>query len=760
MKEGIDPNKVQSLAEKLKAKSGSMTALEAAGKLGVIPEENPETYGAAFKKIVKNTKDEATPGFFKKLFGGKKEKDPETDTSDIETVLTGETEDVKEDTTPEAEEAGTKEKPEEKEMVEVLLSGNQHRIEEMHQKFYEDFKNGPEASEETAAETRETMKKFLERKDAEQLAKAEASGLGKHFKKFREKWDGLDNNAWTKAGKFAVTAGLVGAATYLTAGALGYGGTQNIGSKLLWRMGIATGVNTAMTKLKFSPKTQKVMSGLLMAGGLGLSFMAGGWAAAAVGGLGGLSKLSLDYFTERALQANEKKLKHLKEHYDPDKLMENIPWMEKEYDKIVKNTSQIKKIKKVLGAVLSLGVAVGTVAAVSEHAADFADKDAAAKPIPGGGTGGSEAGQGVPFKEQETAGWGKDHNFPGSDKNISGDFKESVEVSSRGFIQTLADLKEKLRHDYGNDFSKAPHSVQEFMKTDNVKLSIELGGFDPNNPNGAESAMLLRGSHLGFDAQGNLKLDDVRAGGDQILIHGTPTGETVEKYHGKMFDSDHSQGTPAAGGASTSAEHAPSASNLPHDGHPVIAPAGAEGSTAEVKPVTTEYISGSYERTEDSIQKMIEGDSNAAKLMGWDGKEDLHAFAERVPITHDVLHIGNLLWHLKPEDALAIIKHDVATGYLTPEKALVEAHDTLLNLEFGETGVVFVPGIETDTWNQIKDYRASYIFEAGFKTPEGAGDFVAQLKEMSKESGIIPLDQHNESWDTFYNRLLKYKLDH
>jgi len=105
-----------------------------------------------------------------------------------------------------------------------------------------------------------------------------------------------------------------------------------------------------------------------------------------------------------------------------------------------------------------------------------------------------------------------------------------IEISSRGAIQTIADLKEKINQDYP-DISKAPTNIQEFMKTDNTQEAIKLGFYNPDSPN--ESAMGLKGSTLGFDENGKLISHDIKTGQDSILIN---EKGNIEKYSGPMAD--------------------------------------------------------------------------------------------------------------------------------------------------------------------------------------------------------------------------------
>ncbi|MFZ2072377.1 MAG: hypothetical protein WAV10_01710 [Minisyncoccia bacterium] len=119
---------------------------------------------------------------------------------------------------------------------------------------------------------------------------------------------------------------------------------------------------------------------------------------------------------------------------------------------------------------------------------------------------------------------------PNTTENI---FKgEKIQISSKGAIQTIEDLKNKIHTDYP-DISKAPASVQEFMKTNSTEEAIKLGMYNPNSP--AESMNVLKGSTISFDEHGNLSYHDIKTGEDHVLI-----GEQgdVEKYHGQMLDSD------------------------------------------------------------------------------------------------------------------------------------------------------------------------------------------------------------------------------
>lgn len=94
----------------------------------------------------------------------------------------------------------------------------------------------------------------------------------------------------------------------------------------------------------------------------------------------------------------------------------------------------------------------------------------------------------------------------------------------KGGIQGILDLKKQIAEQYNGDYSKAPESVQDFVKTDALEEAKKLGLYDPNNPN--ESALIQEGSTLKFDEKGGL------------IFHDAKTGEDFTHYKGKMFDSD------------------------------------------------------------------------------------------------------------------------------------------------------------------------------------------------------------------------------
>lgn len=102
----------------------------------------------------------------------------------------------------------------------------------------------------------------------------------------------------------------------------------------------------------------------------------------------------------------------------------------------------------------------------------------------------------------------------------------------KGAIQGILDLKNQIREQYHGDYTNMPKSVQNFMNTDATREAMRLGLFDPEDPSGEESALIQEGSMLKFDKDGNLLFGKPDTDGNIPIL---------EKYEGKMFDSDGSR---------------------------------------------------------------------------------------------------------------------------------------------------------------------------------------------------------------------------
>jgi cell division septation protein DedD len=105
----------------------------------------------------------------------------------------------------------------------------------------------------------------------------------------------------------------------------------------------------------------------------------------------------------------------------------------------------------------------------------------------------------------------------------SNPLEAKVDLSSRGFTQTIFDLKHKLIEQYGTP-DKMPANVKTFYETPSTKLSQEYGFWDTEK---GTSGMGYHGEKLSLDADGHLKLEHL--GGNSETI------DTEHKFGGKMF---------------------------------------------------------------------------------------------------------------------------------------------------------------------------------------------------------------------------------
>ncbi len=106
-----------------------------------------------------------------------------------------------------------------------------------------------------------------------------------------------------------------------------------------------------------------------------------------------------------------------------------------------------------------------------------------------------------------------------------------VKLSSRGFIQTFDDMKDKLKAQYP-DAGKMPAGVKHFVETPSTKLAQEYGFWDAKH---GTSAMGLKGEALAVDAEGHLKLEHLTAAGKPTEIIGTGEHNFESLHSDKMF---------------------------------------------------------------------------------------------------------------------------------------------------------------------------------------------------------------------------------
>ena len=275
------------------------------------------------------------------------------------------------------------------------------------------------------------------------------------------------------------------------------------------KVAISTAVSTAVIAT-FLPS-------MMAAGGVTAGFLATKYARGIIGGVvgqiaaKGYDSLVKEHYTDRKKESLEELAKKFGDKMSDKNLLE----YKKEYAKILEK----ERISKRNRLFHKAGIAMAAGGFAAYEVGNLVHQ---LPTVHGLGTG-----------ENNT-------NIPGAGKSIEPEhiFKtEQVQFSSRGAIQTIENLKIKIHADYP-DLSKAPHSIQEFMKTNSTQEAIRLGFYNPNSD--AESAMVIKGSTLEFDQRGNLIYHDVRTGEAHNLISERGSIETTEKYGGKMFDSDKS----------------------------------------------------------------------------------------------------------------------------------------------------------------------------------------------------------------------------
>lgn len=342
--------------------------------------------------------------------------------------------------------------------------------------------------------------------------------------------------------KMAVNLALIGAISSVsveklaelgvgTASALSGGVTSYLGRKMAVGLGIGSAMEIGGGKIP--DKVKKWMPIALGVAGVGAAFvLSGGFAGLAAGAGYATSKLVKEKFTkEKIAERKEASIKDLLEKYkekDGTVNLNRISEIEKDYEKLLKKYEN----QGIWGKLAGLGTGIITSAIALETSGLVRDA--------------------IHHQETESE---QHHISEGTEKqepsqpNVENKTEPTpaiehksinVEFSSRGGIQTILNMKEQIHNEYP-DISKAPTSVQEFMNTNSTQEAIKLGFYNPNNPSGAESMMVLKGSTLEFDQHGNLSFHDIKTDEIHTLIETKGGAETIEKYQGKMFDSDHSE---------------------------------------------------------------------------------------------------------------------------------------------------------------------------------------------------------------------------
>lgn len=390
-----------------------------------------------------------------------------------------------------------------------------------------------------------------------------------------------------RMGKIAMNLALIGAISTVsveiaaeagkgTAAALGGGATKYIFTKIGIGLGLAVAFDGIGNKAHYDGRFKKYIPWIIGAASVGAAtFMSGGAVGIAAGAGFLASKIYKGRYTTEKIEARqEKKIQEFRKKYEAGIPENKLKEVEKEYEKILKHYRRTRVWGKLGDAAIKLGI--GTAVSVVSLEASGIAKDEITniqtqnettntnlnpteEPT---NTGTDELNDKKfvnPFDQTNETEKVETDNFVTVNETESNEYidhlkkqqdeimnsptenhvetKEmSVDFSSRGAIATIDNLKDQIRNEYP-DISKAPENVREFMETDSTKMAIKLGFYNPESPD--ESAMIIKGSTLSFNQEGDLVMHDIKTGEDHTFLEGTHD-ETVDKYEGKMFDSDHS----------------------------------------------------------------------------------------------------------------------------------------------------------------------------------------------------------------------------
>ncbi len=275
----------------------------------------------------------------------------------------------------------------------------------------------------------------------------------------------------------------------------------------------------------------------------------------------------------------------------------------------------------------------------------------------------------------------------------------NVEFSSKGAIKTIEILKDKINTDYP-DISKAPKNIQEFMKTNSTQEAIKLGFYNPNDPSGAESAIISKGSTLGFDSNGNLVYHDINTGENQDLIISQNKIETIEKYQGKMFDSDNS---------------------------------AIKNETI----INTPHINNSDDIDQELLKRQVAPGENPANSVSPNKIIDTPHISSPNDIDQELLKRqvapgGIQASKVSPEE---ILNSSEGAEAVAPEKIKEIYRETISHLFPGEKGMKL--------WDNVRNLPASVsmgvtVEDAG---DTGYGSFIHEMHELQRVTGLNPMER-------------------
>ncbi len=325
----------------------------------------------------------------------------------------------------------------------------------------------------------------------------------------------------------------------------------------------------------------------------------------------------------------------------------------------------------------------------------------------------------------------------------------TVEVSSRGAVATLNELKEKIKLQY-KDLDKAPEEIQEFVKGKSIEQAKELGFYKPDEV--AESANILKGSTLSINEKGELVLHDARDGKFIVIDEDHP-------YGGKFGDYMHER--VAVGGGRTGGYDAPEfVGNMQDNGYTEhdFKDLGEEvdlyADVPDFKEYITNYIRGDYTGT-----PMAELGDTYRELLNSDKDNDLPSLDELKGMTTAEVYKsmknienntafgaepGDQQFDYEIEEAPERIEVDAArvplskNPYELSEEQLRSANSLYAKL------IDQLPEKTEEIWNEsLKNSNATILIhgqDVANNAPELAGP-VAAIKFLYNVTGLEPAQQ-------------------
>jgi hypothetical protein len=342
-----------------------------------------------------------------------------------------------------------------------------------------------------------------------------------------------------------------------------------------------------------------------------------------------------------------------------------------------------------------------------------------------------------------------------------------------GAIATFKELKEKLLEEYKHtQQNKIPESVKTILRESPTKLAERFGFYNPNDPSGAESALVIKGSSLSIDSAGNLDYHHVGQNTYHVLEFSD--GNDAYDYDEKMFDYDHSSGAHhevAGGGNSPENVHSTSTGER----HDWIAEGEAQAqkmtpvelSQSEVapdgnvikryttwnhpihktplvhsdysKPEPSSRMSGGYPTTKNAYA------TSTATYQSHSGQ----SYGQGAPATEIHSHVPQT-----PEETVAQGAH--FSGQVNRQ------YNKLIAQLFGEEDVVSRDTVyDTDILTLLKSSHASedIYSDASSDASEHTHDYFKMLKEIHDTSGLEPKSDTESSGLYIKEALEKIKAD-